>query len=67
MKKIDLFSVSKEVVKISNEIYGEGFVPLHRPIFGGNEKEYLIDSLQPGKKLVNLKKKFQILLELSMR
>ena len=63
MKKIDLFSVSKEVVKISNEIYGEGFVPLHRPIFGGNEKEYLIDCIDSnfvssaGKKVSEFEKK----------
>lgn len=26
-------------------IYGEGFIPLHRPVFEGNEKQYLIDCI----------------------
>lgn len=26
-------------------IYGEGFIPLHRPIFEGNEREYLTDCI----------------------
>lgn len=26
-------------------IYGEGFIPLHRPIFEGNEKKYLIECI----------------------
>jgi perosamine synthetase len=26
-------------------IYGEGFIPLHRPVFEGNEKRYLIDCI----------------------
>lgn len=27
------------------DIYGEGFIPLHRPVFEGNEKRYLIDCI----------------------
>ena len=26
-------------------LYGEGFIPLHRPVFEGNEKQYLIDCI----------------------
>jgi aminotransferase in exopolysaccharide biosynthesis len=26
-------------------IYGTGFIPLHRPVFAGNEKQYLIDCI----------------------
>lgn len=25
--------------------YGEGFIPLHRPVFEGNEKQYLVDCI----------------------
>lgn len=27
------------------DIYGDGFIPLHRPVFEGNEKRYLIDCI----------------------
>ena len=30
---------------MSREIFGAGFVPLHRPVFLGNEREYLIDCI----------------------
>ena len=26
-------------------IFGEGFIPLHRPVFDGNEKQYLVDCI----------------------
>ena len=26
-------------------IYGDGFIPLHRPVFEGNEKQYLLDCI----------------------
>ncbi|HET9031774.1 MAG TPA: LegC family aminotransferase [Dokdonella sp.] len=26
-------------------IYGDGFIPLHRPVFEGNEKQYLVDCI----------------------
>jgi perosamine synthetase len=26
-------------------IYGDGFIPLHRPVFDGNERQYLIDCI----------------------
>lgn len=31
------------IVDWVRSIYGEGFIPLHRPVFEGNEKQYLID------------------------
>lgn len=33
------------VVDFARTIYGEGFIPLHRPVFEGNEKQYLIDCI----------------------
>jgi len=33
----------KPVVDFVRSIYGDAFIPLHRPVFDGNEKQYLID------------------------
>jgi len=33
------------IVKTVREIYGSGFVPLHRPVFEGSERQYLIDCI----------------------
>ncbi len=33
------------VVALVRGIYGDGFIPLHRPVFEGNEKQYLIDCI----------------------
>lgn len=30
-------------IALVREIFGEGFIPLHRPVFEGNERQYLID------------------------
>lgn len=37
--------LSNGVVKQVRSMYGEGFIPLHRPVFEGNEKRYLIDCI----------------------
>ena len=41
MKKIFL----QEMVKFAKEIYDEDYIPLHRPIFEGNEKQYLSECI----------------------
>ena len=43
MDKIDQISV--DVVAFARSIFGEGFVPLHRPVFEGNERQYLVDCI----------------------
>jgi len=35
----------QSIVDFSRSIYGDGFIPLHRPVFEGNEKQYLIDCI----------------------
>ena len=35
----------KSFVSLVKSIYGPEFVPLHRPIFAGSEKQYLIDCI----------------------
>jgi len=34
-----------QVIAVVRETYGEGFIPLHRPVFEGNEKQYLLDCI----------------------
>jgi perosamine synthetase len=43
MKKIEL--VAKATVAFTRSVFGDGFVPLHRPIFEGNERQYLVDCI----------------------
>ncbi len=43
MEKID--QISKDVVALARRIFGEDFVPLHRPVFEGNERQYLVDCI----------------------
>jgi perosamine synthetase len=43
VKNIEL--VAKETVTFTRQIFGDGFVPLHRPVFEGNERQYLIDCI----------------------
>jgi len=37
--------MKQEFIALVKDIYGNVFVPLHRPIFEGNEKKYLIDCI----------------------
>ncbi|MEG3050823.1 MAG: aminotransferase class I/II-fold pyridoxal phosphate-dependent enzyme, partial [Thermomonas sp.] len=34
-----------QVLALVREIYGDGVIPLHRPVFEGNEKQYLLDCI----------------------
>ena len=43
MDKID--QISKDVVAFAKRVFGEDFVPLHRPVFEGNERQYLVDCI----------------------
>ena len=43
MGKID--SVSKATVAFTRSVFGDDFVPLHRPVFEGNERQYLVDCI----------------------
>ena len=35
----------KEFLNLARTIYGPEFIPLHRPVFEGNEKQYLADCI----------------------
>jgi perosamine synthetase len=35
----------QSIVDYTRSIYGPAFIPLHRPVFEGNEKQYLIDCI----------------------
>lgn len=40
-----MHDLSKIIVQKSREFFGDGFIPLHRPVFYGNEKEYLAECI----------------------
>ncbi|MBS0459042.1 MAG: LegC family aminotransferase [Proteobacteria bacterium] len=33
------------LVRHVREVFGDGFIPLHRPVFEGNERQYLVDCI----------------------
>ena len=35
----------KEFLDLARDIYGPEFIPLHRPVFEGNERQYLVDCI----------------------
>jgi perosamine synthetase len=41
----DFDQLLREFLSKSRSIYGDGFVPLHRPVFEGNERKYLVDCI----------------------
>lgn len=41
----ELQNIFQPFVDFSRSIYGNDFIPLHRPVFEGNEKQYLIDCI----------------------
>jgi len=41
----DLKLLTSGTINTARQIYGDGFIPLHRPIFEGNERQYLIDCI----------------------
>ena len=34
-----------ETVAFARKLFGDGFIPLHRPVFEGHEREYLIECI----------------------
>ena len=43
MGKID--HISEDVVAFARRLFGEDFIPLHRPVFEGKERQYLVDCI----------------------
>ena len=41
--KID--TIAQKTIDFSRGIFGDDFVPLHRPVFEGNERQYLVDCI----------------------
>ena len=39
----NLLNQTDNLVKLIRDIYGSGFIPLHRPVFEGNECKYLVE------------------------
>ncbi len=52
----------QKIIDFIRSIYGEGFIPLHRPIFEGNERKYLVECIDSnfvssvGRKVVEFEK-----------
>jgi len=42
LDRSELFASTVDFVR---SIYGDGFIPLHRPVFVGNERQYLVDCI----------------------
>ena len=55
--------LAEATVIFSRSIYGNSFIPLHRPVFEGNERQYLIDCIDSnfvssvGKKVTEFEEK----------
>lgn len=43
MQQIQL--LAQETVIHARKIFGDGFIPLHRPVFEGNERQYVVDCI----------------------
>ena len=41
----DIDNLINETIDLAREIYGDGFIILHRPVFEGNERKYLVDTI----------------------
>ena len=37
--------LNKKFIEFAQAAFGKGFIPLHRPIFEGNERQYLVDCI----------------------
>lgn len=54
------------LISLIRSIYGKDFIPLHRPVFEGNEKQYLIDCIDSnfvssvGAKVTELEQKIAV-------
>ena len=41
----DINKIAHLTIDLARKVYGNDFIPLHRPVFEGNEKKYLIDCI----------------------
>lgn len=61
MKKIK--KLSEDMIVFAKGVFGNDFIPLHRPVFEGKEREYLIDCINSnfvssvGEKVIELEEK----------
>ena len=42
---MSITKLSQDVIILAKKIFGNDFIPLHRPVFEGNERQYLIDCI----------------------
>mgnify|MGYP006170459583 CR=1 FL=1 len=41
----NVVDLARETVEVARSIYGSESIPLHRPVFEGNERQYLVDCI----------------------
>jgi len=41
----DFSQKTQDLIRFIREIYGPEFIPLHRPVFNGNERRYLVETI----------------------
>ena len=55
--------MKKNFISFAKNIFGDNFIPLHRPIFEGNERKYLVECIDSnfvssvGEKVVEFEEK----------
>lgn len=66
-------SLPEETVSFAKSIFGDEFIPLHRPVFEGKEREYIVNCIDSnfvssvGIKVTEFEKKIESLLALNMQ
>ena len=40
--------IADTIIETARSIYGHGEIPLHQPVFKGNESQYLLDCVSSG-------------------
>ena len=61
--KISIDKLTEDVVDFAKRTFRDGFIPLHRPVFEGNERQYLVYCIDSnfvssvGAKVTELRKK----------
>ena len=41
-------NIANTIIETARSIYGSGEIPLHQPVFKGNESQYLLDCISSG-------------------
>ena len=42
---VNIYSIARDTATFARGLFGDGYIPLHRPVFEGNERQYLVDCI----------------------